>query len=208
MRAVPLDPASGSPTPSSSRASSVSPASPLSPQTPLTPSPSSPLCLLPGISPSVSRKSSFTVPPVYTPFTPSLPVDPADPLLDSSEIVMSQEQDFDFSVQPTYFPPLPPHVSPEPSSSSEDEAAAKFSESPISGRPMSVRFIASTGGERRKTDKHLSKSGKSRRHHPSGSHSKRREKMYRCPVCLTSLLLLCRRSSFHLPNFRKMGVLK
>ena len=193
---MPLDPASGTSTPSSSRASSVTPASPLTPQTPLAPSPSSPSALLPWSSPPASRKSSFTVAPVYTPFTPSLPIDPADPLLDSSEIVMSQEPAFDFSVHPSFFPPLAPEISSEVSSSSEDEGNSEAS--PIHdiaigsdherdsflARPLNVRFISAMGGGKRRTDKPL-KSSKSRRHASSGSHSKRREKMYRCPVCLT-----------------------
>ena len=155
--------------------------------------------MLPAITPPVSRKSSFTVPPVYTPFTPSLPVDPADPLLDSSEIVMSQEPDFDFSLHPSFLPPLAPEISSEhsTSSSSEDEESSEATRNrassmanssdhekdPISGRPVHVRFIGTPGGEKRRMDKPMSKSGKSRRHHPSGSYSKRREKMYRCPVC-------------------------
>jgi hypothetical protein len=161
--------------------------------------PSSPL-------PPASQKPNFIVPPVYTPFTPSLPVDPADPLLDSSEIVMSQEPIFDFSVQPSFFPPL----TPESSNSSGDEGISDSSAASPSDRasdsancsestwekPLQVRFVATTAGEKRKADKLASKSSKSKRLHSSGgSHSKRREKMYRCPVrltlhCLGSLLMV------------------
>jgi hypothetical protein len=144
-----------------------------------------------------NRKPSLTVPPVYTPFTPSLPVDPAYPFPDAAEIVLDQDVDFDFSVHPDYFPP----VTPEPSSSSEDEdmsdafttnsGAITSPSSPIIARPFEfdsediskrVRFVDS---KRQDIGRVISswKSNKSKRHQGlSPSHSKRREKMYRCPV--------------------------
>jgi hypothetical protein len=152
--------------------------------------PSSPL-------PPASQKPNFIVPPVYTPFTPSLPVDPADPLLDSSEIVMSQEPIFDFSVQPSFFPPLSSKDEGISAASPSDRASdsANCSESTWE-KPLQVRFVATMAGEKRKADKLASKSSKSKHlHSSSGSHSKRREKMYRCPVrltlhCLGSLLMV------------------
>ncbi len=160
-----------------------------------------------------NRKSSLAVPPVYTPFTPSLPVDPAYPFPDAAEIVLDQEVDFDFSVHPNYYPP----VTPEPSSSSEDEdmsdaftassGAITSPSSPTITRSCEfdskdtskqVRFVVGGNPKRQDIGRVISswKSNKSKRHHGlSPSHSKRREKMYRCPVSVLFFfaLLLCNR---------------
>ena len=193
LRSVPLDPTSSIvPSPSSSRASSVTPGYP-----PQSPQNSSSNVLASKNCSLANRKSSLAVPPVYTPFTPSLPVDPAYPFPDAAEIVLDQDVDFDFSVHPDYFPP----VTPEPSSSSEDEdmsdaftansGAITSPSSPIITRSFEfdsediskrVRFVNS---KRKDIGRVISswKSNKSKRHQGfSPSHSKRREKTYRCPV--------------------------
>ena len=202
-----LDPVSGSSTPSSSRMSSVTPASPLSPQTLLSPSTSSPFSLLPVSSPPVSRKSSFSVPPIHTPFTPSLPVDPADPLIDSSEIVMSQEPEFDFSVHPSFFPlhqNLLVRMKMTGFQTLQNLLVTGHPAQPTAQRIQHwdgpCMICCHSGGEKRKSDK-------VRQVEVPSSIRFAFKKMYRCPVRLVlyshgSTLII----SFF--DFRKMDVLK
>ncbi|KAF8972339.1 hypothetical protein BDZ97DRAFT_1022607 [Flammula alnicola] len=94
-----LDPMfSSSNTPASSRSSSATPSSPSALATPPSSAPPSPtLFSQPTEGPfaSTTRKSSMTVAPVYTPFTPSLHVDPSYPFPDTTETVMAHEPIYD-----------------------------------------------------------------------------------------------------------------
>lgn len=131
-----------------------------------------------------------------------MPVDPAYPFPDAAEIVLDPEVDFDFSVHHNYYPP----VTPEPSSSSEDEdmsdaftassdavaspsspTISKFCDFDVKDTSKQVRFLVGDSPKHRDMGRAVSswKSNKSKRHHGlNTSHSKRREKMYRCPVSL------------------------
>ena len=218
LQAVPLDPvSSGTSTPDLSRASSATPTSP----TPSLSSPFSPSSILPPTSsPLSSRKSSFSVPSVYTPFTPTLPIDPAYPLPDTSEVVISQEPDINFDIQSTYiYRPETPEIAPESSSSedeemsdgvlsSTDDGSTKLREHVTSNQVLTPeevsalmvrakqRFARLGVHEKRKLETSKvasSKSSKSKRHPGSGSsHSKRREKTYRCPVSRFILVISVR----------------
>jgi len=218
LQAVPLDPvSSGTSTPDLSRASSATPTSPPCPPTPSLSSPSSPSNVLsPTSSPLSSRKSSFSVPSVYTPFTPTLPIDPAYPFPDTSEVVIPP--DINFDIQSTHiYRPETPEIALESSSSedeemsdsllfSTDDGSTKWPEHVMSNlSPEGVsalmvrakqRFVKLGVNEKRKLETPKvasSKSNKSKRHPgSSSSHSKRREKMYHCPVSLFILLISVR----------------
>ena len=102
LRTIPLHPLSLRTTPSSSRSSSVL-SSPICPSCPLSPRPSSPSDLPSRLHGTFERrKSSIVIAPIYTPFTPSLPVDPAYPypddmsLYDFSQDFYPQASHFDY----------------------------------------------------------------------------------------------------------------
>ncbi|CAA7269496.1 unnamed protein product [Cyclocybe aegerita] len=201
------------PTPGSSRSSSVTPSEP-APPTPVSASLS-----LPAAGPS-KRKSSVAIAPVYTPFTPSLPVDPADPYSDSTDITMAMgEDDAVFAeLYPTFSNTeiarmASSELSPLPS---EDEEMSDGSTSaspididvpmspiptyvygvdkqPITEIPKTVRFSkgAVGGGSRKVSSASSSKPGKARsRYGSAGGAVRRREKSFKCPTprCTKSYL--------------------
>ncbi|KAF9534006.1 hypothetical protein CPB83DRAFT_419477 [Crepidotus variabilis] len=202
---VALHPSSGESTPASSRSSSVSPSLPSSPITPPFSIPSSPSDAKFSIS-LANHQSGRTVPPVYTPFTPCWPLEPAYSLPDHSEIVIVQEPTFDFSTQPSLLPPLqleaPATVDSSESEFGDDEANILTDDDVSLSLPVSnlrhdtpqrhseiPKAIRSTkekrgGGMFESSAQHTtsSKPSKSRRGVSSStSHSRRREKMFRCP---------------------------
>lgn len=212
-------------TPISSRAPSESPSTSSSSSTPSTPSDFS----SPTSGPFATRKSSLTtaaVPPVYTPFTPSLPVDPTDPYPDTDEITaLHEEYDFLTGVDAYHaMLPLPPPPAAElmsPLSSSDDDEDQEMSDcsnvdvlaspsplptyvyvqgqsqvlQPVNVTPKkNVKFASTTPPRRRPAVKtpfealkaasptaSKSKSKKLSINGPNAS-SKRREKLFRCPV--------------------------
>jgi len=157
------------------------------------------------------------VPSVYTPFTPSLPIDPAYPFPDTSEVVIAQEPDIDFDIQSTHvYRPGTPEIAPESGFSEDEDMSDSLSSSTDDGSnnlpehvaskqflsPEEVsalmvrakqRFASLGVNEKRKLENPKvasSKSNKSKRYPgPGNSYSKRREKMYHCPVSSLSLLI-------------------
>lgn len=208
LRAVPLHPlcTSSCTTPSSSRSSSVL-SSPNSTSCPLSPS-------SPGLSSASDlpsrlhgtferRKSSIVVAPVYTPFTPNLPIDPAYPYQDSTEIDIPL-YDFSQDFYPSYSVQLPAsHFDDDDDEGISDACASTPTTSPIPTSvygPDNCHSIAQIPKSSRgstldglKTVTSSSKSSKVKHrqlHLGNISNSRRREKAYRCPTprCTKSYL--------------------
>ena len=209
---MPLHPVlSAATSPASSRSSSMSPSSPSSPLTPSSTAPSSPSDFSsPTSGPFAKRKLSLSVTPVYTPFTPSLPVDPAYPYPDTSEIVMAHDPSFEFP--PDLFPPFPlkSPLSTMTISSDEDEEMSDGStfDAPLSPIPTFIygtekgqllgaipKHVRSTSSTEKiksavkalnsSVASSSTKSSKTKNRYigtSSNPNLRRREKAYRCPV--------------------------
>ncbi|KAF8150168.1 hypothetical protein B0H34DRAFT_679064 [Crassisporium funariophilum] len=215
LRAAPLQPAlsSSENTPSSSRSSSVlsSPNSTTSPLSPSSPRSAS-LSDLPRQSSSsfANQKPCLPAGPVYTPFTPNLPVDPACPYPDSTEAYILQEPIYDFSHD--YYPTLASPICHITSDEDDDMSDSCADDSPTSPIPTYVYGLdkaqpigqipkAMRGNTAEKAHismidgiKHAIKSSSSAASSKSNKakhkfsnanripHSKRRDRAYRCPV--------------------------
>ena len=158
LRAVPLHPMTTSTTPSSSRSSSVL-SSPNSGSCPLSPA------------------------PVYTPFTPSLPIDPTYPYPDSTEIDMPL-YDFSQDFYPSYSAPLPTCLFDDDDDDDDMAEASVDSAIPtyVYGRDKSHPISKSSLRSISKNNK-----AKNRLINPTHTpNARRREKAYRCPVIICS----------------------
>ena len=227
LRAVPLHPLPTSlrTTPSSSRSSSVlsSPNSCSCPLSPSPPTPSSPSDLHSRLHGTFERrKSGIVVAPVYTPFTPSLPVDPAYPYPDSTEIDMPL-CDFSQDFYPTYSVQLPSHFDDDEEEDMSDTPSATDHPTspiptyvygpdkshPIAQIPKTVRSATLDGLKgalRMSSSSSKSSKVKNRQTHPSSSsNARRREKAYRCPVIYSptcSILMFFLTLSFYVSHRR------
>jgi len=206
LQAVPLHPLPTSlhSTPSSSRSSSVL-SSPNSTSCPLSPSPSgpsSPSDLSSCLQGSFERRKSNVVAPIYTPFTPSLPIDPAYPYPDTTEIDMPL-YDFSQDFYPTY------SVQLAGSHFNDDDDDEEMSDAGIAAHPTSAiptyvygldksqpiaqipKTVRGDGAAALRVSISKTSKAKNRQINSSNnSNSRRREKAYRCPTprCTKSYL--------------------
>lgn len=140
------------------------------------------------------RKSNIGIAPVYTPFTPSLPVDPAYPYPSSTEIDMPL---YDFSQD--FYPTYPVQLPASPFDDEEDMSEAGLTDHPTSPIPTYVYGPDKTHpiAQIPKTSHSptldgalrlsISKNSKAKNRHINPNHSptsRRREKAYRCPVII------------------------
>ena len=175
----------------------LTPPCPLTPSSPVPPSLSDISSCLQGTF--ERRKSNIDIAPVYTPFTPSLPVDPAYPYPDSTEIDMPL-YDFSQDFYPTYSVQLPAShfdddedmpetgINDQPTSLIPTYVYGLDKSHPIAQIPKTARSATLDGALRMSISKNSKVKNRLINPNPTPT-SRRREKAYRCPVITVFTML-------------------